>query len=167
MFELKPISPESVPNALSRAKQYRWLNQPWQAESICRDILEIELKNQQAIITLILAITDQFGTDRSPSEANAKELCALLESEYQQKYYRGMVLERLGHAARKRHTPRSRYIAFELYRQALAFYEDAEKLRPEDNQESVLRWNACVRTIREYRLEPAPKEENPQPFLDV
>lgn len=167
MLDLKPLSIESIPQALSKAKQYRWLNQPWQTESICRDILLVEPENQIAILNLILSITDQFGTDRSPSEANAKELCKQLNEEYKQKYYRGLISERLGNAALKRVTPRAKYIAFEHYRAAMSYYEEAESIRPADNQESVLRWNACIRAIKEYKLEAAPSEEGVQPFLDV
>ena len=32
-------------NAVAKAKQYRVLNQPAEAESICRDILEVEPEN--------------------------------------------------------------------------------------------------------------------------
>ena len=46
MFELKPLSPDSIPNALEKAKHYRLLNEPWQAESIFRDILNIEPNHQ-------------------------------------------------------------------------------------------------------------------------
>ena len=63
MFELKPISHESVAGALAKAERYRLLNEPGEAESICRDILEIEPGNQQALISLILALTDQIPDD--------------------------------------------------------------------------------------------------------
>ena len=65
MLELKPISKESIPKALIRAKHYRLLNEPWQAESICRDILKVEPNHQLAVLYLILAITDQFGSVNS------------------------------------------------------------------------------------------------------
>ena len=37
MFDLKPLSKDAIPAALSKAERYRLLNEPWQAESICRD----------------------------------------------------------------------------------------------------------------------------------
>ena len=40
MFALKPISHDSVAGALAKAERYRLLNEPSEAESICRDILE-------------------------------------------------------------------------------------------------------------------------------
>ncbi len=41
-FKLKSISPEGVDAALSKAELYRLLNEPEEAESICRDVLAVE-----------------------------------------------------------------------------------------------------------------------------
>src|SRR5712691_3378052 len=64
-FELKTLSPEAVPRALAKAERYRLLNEPGEAESICLDALEIEPENQDALATLLLAQTDQFGHEGS------------------------------------------------------------------------------------------------------
>ena len=50
MFELKPLSKEAIPKALERAERYRLLNEPVEAESICRDVLHVEPGNQQALL---------------------------------------------------------------------------------------------------------------------
>ena len=42
MFELKKIHREAIPKALERVERYRLLTQPLVAESICRDILEVD-----------------------------------------------------------------------------------------------------------------------------
>ena len=63
MFATKPISLESVPGALAKAERYRLLNEPEEAESICRDILDADPENHQALISLILALTDQIPDD--------------------------------------------------------------------------------------------------------
>ena len=47
-FELKGLSKTAIPAALERAEKYRLLNEPVQAESICRDILATEPDNQHA-----------------------------------------------------------------------------------------------------------------------
>jgi muramidase (phage lysozyme) len=60
MFDLKPLSPQAIPGALAKAERYRLLNESWEAESICLDILQIEPDHQDAIVTLLLALTDQF-----------------------------------------------------------------------------------------------------------
>jgi hypothetical protein len=167
MFQLKPLSKESIPKALEKAEQYRLLNQPWQAESICRDILNVEPDHQIAILNLILAISDRFASVGSSSESEAKRLCARLTSKYEQKYYRGIIEERSGKASLKRSTPRAKYIAYEYYRRAMEFYEEAEKIHPEVNEDAILRWNTCVRSIQEFKLEPSPDHDRVQPFLDV
>ena len=60
MFELKPIEKGSIPRAIEKAERYRLLNEPVEAESICRDILDVDPENQKALVVLLLAITDQF-----------------------------------------------------------------------------------------------------------
>jgi hypothetical protein len=60
MFQLKPLSRDAIPGALAKAERYRLLNEPGEAESICLDVLQIEPSNQDDLVTLILALTDQF-----------------------------------------------------------------------------------------------------------
>ena len=61
MFDLKSLHPDAIPAALEKAERYRLLNQPEQAQSICEDMLGIEPENQDALATLILALTDRFA----------------------------------------------------------------------------------------------------------
>ncbi len=166
MEQLKPLSKDSIPKALIRAKHYRLLNEPWQAASICRDILVVEPENQNALLYLVLAITDQFGTHNSSFYTEAKKLCGQLQNEYERYYYRGIIEERSGKAALKRSSPRVTYIAYEYYRNAMGFFEKADKFRPENNQDATLRWNACIRGIQEFNLKPSPDEKGVQPFLE-
>ena len=58
MPDFKPISPEAIPLALEKAERYRLLNDPAQAESICLDVLAVEPENQQALVMLLLALSD-------------------------------------------------------------------------------------------------------------
>ena len=60
MFNLKPISHDSIETALAKAERYRLLNEPHEAESICHDILAIDPANRQARISLVLALTDEI-----------------------------------------------------------------------------------------------------------
>ena len=73
MFELKKLSTEAVPSALERAKHYRLLNEPGAAESICLDILEVEPENQEALINLILAMSDRFGKDYAVGDTRIQD----------------------------------------------------------------------------------------------
>src|SRR5258708_34283494 len=89
MFVIKPISHDSVAGALAKAERYRLLNEPSEAESICRDILQIEPSNQAALINLILALTDQIPQD---TRAFADTIATLshLNSAYYRAYYAGI-----------------------------------------------------------------------------
>ncbi|HXH13237.1 MAG TPA: hypothetical protein VNP04_26110 [Alphaproteobacteria bacterium] len=158
MFELKPIHREAIPNALKKAHLYRLLNEPVQAESICRDVLQADPDNQQALITLLLALTDQFG-EGIPFNA-PQELLSRLHGEYERAYYAGIIYERKARAQLSQGLPGARFTAYELFREAMFWYERAEAIRPPDNDDATLRWNACVRTIRDQRLE-ARVEEKP------
>ena len=84
MFGLKAITREAIPRALEKAERYRLLNESAEAESICLDVLQIDPENQQALITLLLALTDQFDT-RLP-ESRPRELLASLHGEYERTY---------------------------------------------------------------------------------
>ena len=154
-FDLKPISAAGVPSAIERAERYRLLNDPEQAESICLDVLEVDPSNQRALVVLILAITDQIRDgEASPNKAHA--YVAKLETEYHRNYFGGLIRERHARALLGRGP--SRVFAYDAFREAMDLYEKAASLRPEGEDEAILRWNACVRTIRRGKLRPRPDE---------
>lgn len=162
-FELKPISTGAIAPAIERAERYRLLNDPEQAESICLDVLDVNPGNQQALVVLILAMTDHWGqSEGAPGPAVAREYARQLTDDYQRSYYEGIIREREARA-RLRRGP-SMVFAYEGLRAAMEWYERAERLRPEGNDEAILRWNACVRTIRRAHLRPRPPEEGEQPL---
>ena len=87
MLELKPVSKDLIPKALVKANHYRLLNDAWQAESICRDILQVDPNHQLVLLCLILAITDQFENEKGRAKSEeAKALCTQLNSKFEQKY---------------------------------------------------------------------------------
>jgi hypothetical protein len=57
MFKFKSISKDSIQAAFERAERYRLMNEPMDAESICHDILNVDPNNQQALKTLLLALS--------------------------------------------------------------------------------------------------------------
>ena len=81
MLSLKPLSPSAVPAALAKAERYRLLNEPAQAESICEDVLAADPGNPQALVTLILAITDGFPSQGGQGVRRAQELASRLPGE--------------------------------------------------------------------------------------
>lgn len=154
-FELKAISADGIPHALEKADRYRILNDPDQAESICRDVLAVDPDNQEALRVMVLALTDQFGSSHR-SVREARELIMSLADEYDRAYFTAIVFEREARAFLARSAVRS--AAYDGFRQAMEWYEKAEALRPPGNVDAMLRWNSCARTIERERLEPAPDE---------
>jgi len=155
MFELKPITKEGIPRALEKVERYRLLNEPAEAESICRDILKVEPTHQKALVLLILTLSDQFN---KISSKEAETLLPKLTDGYQRAYYTGIVMERLAKAALNRGTPGSDHDAYEWLEEALEAFEKASGIRPAGNDDAILRWNTCVRTIESHRLAPRAKE---------
>ena len=157
MFELKPLSREAIPAALEKAMRYRLLNEPGEAESISQDVLRADPENQQALVILLLALTDRFGKGYAVGVTQAQEILPRFHEPYERVYYAGIICERRAKAQLQREGPGSGSGAYELLREAMAWYEKAEALRPSGNDDALLRWNACARIIMGNRL--APKEE--------
>lgn len=154
-LKLKSISPDGIPHALEKAERYRLLNDPTQAESICRDVLAVDRDNQEALRILILALTDLFGAQGSGHAAReARELILELSDEYERAYYSGIVYERETRAYLERANV-VRSDAYDGFRHAMEWYEKAESLRPPGNVDPALRWNSCLRTIEREKLEPS------------
>src|SRR6185295_8277807 len=103
-FELKAISPEAVGRALAKAERYRLLNEPGEAESICRDALQVDPDNQEALTTLLLALTEQFADDAS-TVVDACATVGRLRDEYDRAYYTGIVAERRAKARLRQGRP--------------------------------------------------------------
>ena len=147
MLELKPLPKENIPAALEKARCYRFLNEPLEAESICLDILAVDPENQQALITLILSLTDQFADNLTPAYTRASELLASLTDRFHQKYYQGIISERRAKMHLNHGGPGSGKIAYEWLQKAMALYADAMNMSLETEEEAVLRWNACARLL--------------------
>jgi hypothetical protein len=148
MFPLKPLSSSAVPAALAKAERYRFLNEPEQCQSICEDVLRTDPGNHPATIMLILAITDSFP-HTTESAARAMELVETLTSDYERSYYAGLVAERRGRALLS-HGGLGRRGASQWLQQAMTAYDRADAIRPPDNDDARLRWNACARVFNAH-----------------
>ena len=155
MFELKVLSREAIPKALERAERYRLLNEPGEAESICIDVLRVEPDNRQAVVMLLLALTDQFEDERASSLSRSRELLPRLADDYSRAYYAGIICERRAKAVLKRSVPSSRGAAHASLTEAMGWFEKAEALRPSGNDEALLRWNTCARILAQEELVPS------------
>lgn len=159
MFSPKPISREAVPLALQKAERYRVINDPSSAESICLDILTVEPDNQQALVMLLLSITDQFNEAPKDSVRRAREILPRLGDGYRQAYYAGIIAERWAKAQLKRGSPASGEIAYHFFTEAMDWYQKAEAQRPSGNDEAILRWNTCARILAaNANIKPRPNE---------
>jgi hypothetical protein len=165
VLQLKPLSKESIGAAQDKAEHYRLLNQPRLAESICLDILAIEPENSTASVILLLALTDQFGKSSSKASKQALMLAQDLKDDYARFYYTGIVHERQASNALSSGIPGADFDAYEWYLEAMDCYEQAEAIHPAGNDDAVLRWNTCARTIIQYNLHERPLDDG-EPLLE-
>lgn len=145
-FQLKSISKSGIAEAISKVELYRYLNEPEEAESICHDILAIEPGHQLALRLLGLAITDQFTGSPSDRYAEAEKFFRSLTDPYEQLYYMGILHERRAKAQLR--AGRSPHTLLPLFEEAMRCFAEAEKIRPANNDDAILRWNRCVRILQ-------------------
>ena len=156
---LHDIRISAVKKALKKAKQYRSLLEPEIAESICLDILHVDPENQDVIVVYILTLLDQIS--RSDNKTQIKTIERAIEkltSQYQRYYYTGLLNER-----RARHLltqAMSHSFAYDYFYEALQYYQKAIERCPEKNDEAILRWNSCIRTIEKEKLKPRRDSED-------
>ncbi len=145
-LRLKPISKSGIPEAISKVELYRSLNEPEEAESICRDILVADPENQLALRLLGLCLTDQFAGTSADRYAEGEQIFESLHDPYERLYYAGLLYERRAKAQlRAGHLP---HTLLPLFERAMRLFEEAEKVRPPDNDDAILRWNRCVRLLQ-------------------
>jgi len=152
-LKLNNISVDAIDEALIKARQYRSLLEPEIAESICLDILNVAADSQDALVIYILALLDQVS--RSDNQVQIKTIERSIEkltSQYHRYYYIGLLNER-----RARHMitqSMSHSFAYDYFYEALISYQQAIQRCPEQNDEAILRWNSCIRTIEKEKLKP-------------
>lgn len=160
MFQLKPLSHDAVPAALEKANRYRLLNEPGAAESIYLDILAIEPDNQEALVNIVLAMSDRFSKDYAVGDGRIQDFLSKIEGEYERTYYTGIVYERRAKAT----LDKGGINAYELFEQAMEWFEKAEAVRPQGNDDAILRWNGCARIITRNNL--SPREISANDFIE-
>ncbi|HEX2870768.1 MAG TPA: hypothetical protein VHP33_05915 [Polyangiaceae bacterium] len=162
MSKLKPIHKDAIARAIEKAERYRLLNEPFEAESICLDILAIEPNHSQALGCLLLSLTDQFSHSAGQAMERARALLGRFPGEYERAYYGGIISERFAKRKLRDGHPGAKALAYGHLSQAMAAYEKAEALAPAGNDDAVLRFNACVRMIEHHGLtEPVAEEREP------
>jgi tetratricopeptide (TPR) repeat protein len=142
-FELKRLPQKSLDAAVKKAEHYRDLNQPEEAESICRDILDVDPRHAVAWRLLGLALTDRLHSGSAGLLEDAIAAFDHLADEYDRTYHHGVAWERAAKAHLERNEAHSAVTSFE---HALELYGRAEAMHP-DSPDPVLRWNRCVRLL--------------------
>jgi hypothetical protein len=171
--QLKSISKAGIAEAIAKVELYRYLNEPEDAESICRDILAIDADHQLARRMLGLSITDQFMGRAGDRYEEVRTIFQGLRDAYERFYYTGLLLERRAKAQLRAGS--AAHTLLPLVEEALSCFAEAEKIRPAGNDDSILRWNRCVRLLEshpEFHLQhPGPSDfdssETPPVHLGV
>lgn len=145
-LKLKTISKSGIAEAIAKAELYRYLNEPEEAESICRDILAADPKHMLGMRTLGLAITDQFTGGAEDRYAEAEKIFGNLTDPYERLYYTGLLFERRVKAQLR--SGRAPHTLLPLLEKALQCFGEAEPIRPAGNDDAILRWNRCVRLLQ-------------------
>jgi len=143
-WELKRLADKNLDAAITLAKHYRDLNQPEEAESICRDVLEVAPENADAWRTLGLALTDRFPSAWMTLFDDACGAFGKLPSEYERVYYVGVAWERYAKAQLEAGRAHNAIHAFE---EALGRFDDASRLAAPGDPAPTLRYNRCVRAL--------------------
>lgn len=159
MFPLKPIDRDAIPRSLAKAERYRFLAEPREAESICRDILGADPDHQQAIAVLILALTDQFDEGSGTTAEHTMPYVARLRDPYEVAYYTGVVNERWAKAQLMAGMPG--HVVYDWFADAMEWFEKAESIAPAGNEDAVLRWNSCARILATTpHIRPRPEDSH-------
>ena len=145
-YQLKRISPDAITEAIAKVELYRSLNEPEEAESICRDILAIEPHHQLALRLLGLALTDQFTGSGLDRYRETERIFDELQDPYERLYYTAILNERRAKAQLTRDQPRASVLS--LFEEALRLFAAAERIRPAGNDDAILRWTRCVRLLQ-------------------
>ncbi len=164
MLELKPLSVQAVEGAVAKAERYRLLNEPAEAESICRDILEVDADNQSALRIMTLSLTDQIQHER---DAFQESLAAAgrLADEYERIYYTGIAWERRAKARHEEGGRGCQHAVHDWIHRALDCFAKAEAVRPSGNDDSLLRWNTCVRFLHQHPQYAEREPESTEPLM--
>lgn len=167
MAEIKALSQGAIPEALKMAERYRLLNEPDEAESICLDILTIAPDHQEALITLLLSLTDKFRDKRlMPAFDQAKEIVDQLGDAHCKSYYLGVIFERRAKYHLRQGGPGAGTVAHGWLVKAMDEFKDALTNCDPDNQKAVLRFNSCTRLLNNNPEIKPDSSDQTEPLLD-
>ena len=138
------------------------LSRPTGPSPLDRDEL---IRNREALVMLLLSVTDQFPSHEGALVARAQSLVERLDGEYERAYYTGLVAERRARALVGHGGPGATLSAGDWLRDAMRHFERAEAIRPAGNDDARLRWNACARLVMRHPHLGAPAGDEYQPLM--
>ena len=149
MFDLKPLSTNAIPAALAKAERYRLLNEPMQAASICEDVLRVEPDNARRPRRADPGAVGRVRRRRAgrrddPGAHAAAGLADRLRARLLRRHPR-RTARRWPSSSTAPSAPS--FTAYDGLREAMEWFEKAEAVRPADNDDAILRWNACARVL--------------------
>ena len=97
-------------------------------------------------------MSDSFAEDYAAGDRGIKTYIDRLENDYERSYYMGIAYERRAKAVLSCGPAGSETAAYDFFRQAMDWFEKAEKMRPAGNDDAILRWNGCARLIETNSL---------------
>ena len=145
-LKLKTISQSGIAEAIAKAELYRYLNEPEEAESICRDILAVDPNHALGLRMLGLSMTDQFTGGAGDRYAEVEKMFQQLADPYERSYYTGLLCERRVKAQLR--AGRAPHTLLPLLERALQCFGEAERIHPPGNDDAILRWNRCIRLLQ-------------------
>jgi len=95
-------------------------------------------------------MSDRFGKDYAVGDSHINDFVVQLTDGYEKAHYTGIVYERRAKATLEK----GGLQAYELFTQAMDWFEKAEAIRPAGNDDAILRWNGCARIIARNNLRP-------------
>jgi hypothetical protein len=97
--------------------------------------------------------------------SQALELVPRFKDEYARAYYGGIIAERRAKARLAQGGPASGHVAHDFLREAMVLFERAERLRPQGNDDALLRYNTCVRILERHpHVTQAPRDHGEPPL---
>ncbi len=158
-FEPKPISRESVPAALQKAERYRIINDPSLRGKHLPGRADGGPGEPAGAGDTAARHHRSISRRAHRGGAPARQILARLGDEYKRAYYAGIICERCAKAQMRPLAPGLGQNAYHWLREAMSWYEKAEKQRPARNDEAILRWNTCARILaRHPELQPSSEE---------
>ena len=140
--------------------RYRLLNEPGEAESICRGRIGPGSGKPEGAGPPAAGADGPFRRRlRGGCRARARGGMPRLGDAYERAYYAGIICERQAKARLHQGHPGAGYDAYEFLDEAMSWFEKAETLRPpKKNDDALLHWNTCARFIMGHRLTPRMQE---------